>query len=53
MQEQDRDAARVARFLPVHRVPGVELEDAAAVRLDGREQVLLDRDTVSSHTDTV
>src|SRR5262249_56174468 len=36
MQEQQRRAARIARLLPIHRVPRVELEAAGAVRLDRR-----------------
>ena len=39
VQKQRRDAARIARLLPIHRVAGIEPQRARAIRLDRREQI--------------
>src|SRR5204862_278355 len=39
MQEQQRSAARVARLLPIHRMPHIKPEAARAVWFDRREEV--------------
>ena len=39
VQKQRRDAARITRLLPIHRVAGIEPQSARAIRLDRREQI--------------
>ena len=43
VQEDDRDAMRVARLLPIHRVDGIEPEHAAAERFDWRVELVTER----------
>ena len=39
VQKQRRDAARITRLLPIHRMPRIEPQSARAIRFDRREQI--------------